>query len=72
MPDILYDGIMDPKTVDASGNLKAEYRICLRNNGKATFANLDAENDFKNIQRDIQQYNCEREALAEPSLTSSR
>jgi len=40
VPDILYDGIVDPaKLVD--GQLPPDRRICVRNNGEAGFANVD-------------------------------
>ncbi|NJL13537.1 MAG: hypothetical protein HC913_11385 [Microscillaceae bacterium] len=65
VPDILYDGIVDPATRDARGQVKPEYRICVRNNRNAQFANLDAENDFKNISRDLAPYDCTLPGLAE-------
>ena len=72
VPDILYDGIMDEKTLDENGKLKPEYRICIQNNGQATFANLDAKNNFKDIKRDINEYDCERQALKAPQQMSTR
>jgi len=63
VPDILYDGIVDRATLDESGQVKPAARICIRNNGGATFANLDAENDFQNISRDLAPHDCSREAL---------
>lgn len=59
VPNILYDGIVDPKTKDASGKVRPESRICIRNNKNQTVANMDAENDFKNISRDASAFDCE-------------
>lgn len=59
VPHILYDGIVDPKTLDASGKVKPESRICIRNNKNQTVANMDAKNDFKNINRDAAAFDCE-------------
>ncbi len=59
VPHILYDGIVDPKTVDENGKIKPESRICIRNNKNQTVANMDAKNDFKNISRDASQFDCE-------------
>ena len=59
VPHIMYDGIVDPKTKDANGKVKEGSRICIRNNRNQTVANIDAENDFKNINRDASQYDCE-------------
>ncbi|TAH22503.1 MAG: hypothetical protein EAZ08_01120 [Cytophagales bacterium] len=59
VPHILYDGITDPKTMDGNGNVKPEYRICIKNNKNESFANLDAANDFKSISKKIAPYQCE-------------
>ena len=63
VPHIVYDGILPEKARDASGQVKEEYQICLRNNDNASFAQLDAEGDFKNISRDLAPYDCARPAL---------
>jgi hypothetical protein len=59
VPDILYDGILDRKLAGDKGVYPAESRICIRNNGKARFASLDAENDFRNIATDTAPFDCE-------------
>ena len=59
-PDIVYDGIINPDAKDGKGGIRQEHMICIQNNNGATFANLDAENDFKNISRDLTPHNCER------------
>ena len=51
VPDIIYDGIEDKK--------RSDRKICIRNNANATFANLDAGGDFKNVSRDLSAHNCE-------------
>jgi hypothetical protein len=58
VPHIVYDGIINPKYRDAAGNVKPEYMICIQNNKNQSFANIDADNDFKNISRDAAPYNC--------------
>jgi parallel beta-helix repeat protein len=63
VPHILYDGIIDPKTKDENGNVKTSYKICIKNNKNESFANLDAENDFKNISKEIKNFQCEHERL---------
>ena len=40
--DILVDGSSDPKIRDKNGQLPEGKRICIRNNGKVTFGNLNA------------------------------
>jgi parallel beta-helix repeat protein len=57
IPSILYDGVVDPKSASAGG-LKGDDRICVRNNGDATFAAYDAANNFKNIVKDAKQFEC--------------
>ncbi|MBL7816210.1 MAG: right-handed parallel beta-helix repeat-containing protein [Saprospiraceae bacterium] len=59
VPHILYDGIVDPKTKDASGKIKPESRVCIKNNKNQTVANMDAKNDFKNISKDPSVFDCE-------------
>lgn len=65
VPDIVYDGILDDKLVTANGQYPAASRICIRNNKGATYANIDAANNFKNISRDISKADCNHEALPE-------
>lgn len=50
IPDILWDGIAGES---------AEKVICLQENGAASFANMDAGNDFENSNRDIEAFTCE-------------
>ncbi len=51
VPHIIFDGIRDDKK-------SGETALCIQNNEGATFANIDAEGDFKNIQSDLSAYNC--------------
>jgi parallel beta-helix repeat protein len=50
-PDIIYDGIDDPERKDR--------KICIGDNGKITFINLDAANDFKGLSKDVTLFNCQ-------------
>jgi parallel beta-helix repeat protein len=58
VPDIVYDGIPDEKLLDASGQYPADKRICVRNNRGASFANIDAANNFKHVSRDPVPVDC--------------
>lgn len=58
VPHIFYDGILNKEWTDSSGQYKPEYRICIGDNKNASFANLDAGNNFKNVSRSAAQYNC--------------
>jgi parallel beta-helix repeat protein len=69
VPDIIYDGIVDPKTRDQKGDVKPEFRVCLRNNENATFMNLDAANNFKNTSRDAAKMNCNQAPLKYTTLS---
>lgn len=62
-PTIIYDGSIDPKTLDENGKVKEEFRICVQRNEGATFANVDYDNGFKNIDRDIRNYYCELDEI---------
>ncbi len=58
VPDIQYDGIVDDKATD-----QPNARICVRNNKGASFVNLDAANNFKNVSRDMNKFDCELKRL---------
>ncbi len=59
LADILYDGIVDGEALGPDGLPVPGKRLCIRENGKATFANMDAANGFKNISRDLAPHQCE-------------
>lgn len=65
VPHIIYDGIPNEEHLDDSGQLKPEYQICIKDNKNESFGNLDAENRFKNLNTDIEPFNCEGENLPE-------
>jgi parallel beta-helix repeat protein len=76
LPDILYDGIIDPKK-QVDGKLPAELALRIKDNGKAGFANFDAmglkavkEGKAKEpaIVRDLKGYEGSRPALAPVSI----
>ena len=58
VPDIVYDGIRD-KQLLKDGQYPNDKRICIQNNGKAGFADIDAGRGFKNISRDVTLYQCQ-------------
>jgi parallel beta-helix repeat protein len=57
-PDMLWDGVV------RDGARTADARICLRGNGAAGFANMDAANDFATISRDLAPHDCALPAIA--------
>jgi parallel beta-helix repeat protein len=57
VPDIVYDGILDEKIL-VNNQYPEDKRICLMNNKGATYANIDAGNNFKTILRDITSVTC--------------
>jgi len=68
-PDVLYDGIVPEKYAgETKGRLPPERAICLENNGDATFANIDAANDFANISKDKSAHECSHERLQAVNL----
>jgi parallel beta-helix repeat protein len=58
VPDIVYDGIRD-KQLLVDGQYPKDKRICIQNNGKAGFADIDADHGFKTISRDLTPYQCQ-------------
>jgi parallel beta-helix repeat protein len=67
VPHIIYDGIVDKNTLDASGQVKPENKICIRQNKNQSVGNMDAENDFKKPTRDASQFDCTLEPLKIPT-----
>jgi len=63
VPHILFDGIEDTATKNRN--------ICIRNNQNATFANMDAGNNFKNKSRDMTPYVCEQAPIPPVVLGSN-
>ena len=63
IPDIIYDGILDPDKINTSGQLNKEHRICIINNINAQISNIDAGNDFLNISTDIEEFNCQHDSI---------
>ncbi len=63
IPDIIYDGILDPDKINTSGQLNKEHRICIINNINAQMSNIDAGNDFLNISTDIEEFNCQHDSI---------
>lgn len=51
-PDILFDGIENPK--------QKERNICIGENGEFSFINLDAANDFKSLSKDPAPFSCKQ------------
>jgi parallel beta-helix repeat protein len=58
VPHIVYDGIIDSKTLDKNKQTKPQHRICIYNNKNETFVNLDAEHKFKHKSKDLSKHNC--------------
>jgi parallel beta-helix repeat protein len=65
IPNIIYDGVVDPKTMDENNIVKDEFRICIQNNKEETFANVDFPNNFNNISTDITPYQCSHPKINE-------
>ena len=63
VPDIIYDGILDPDKINESGELFEEHKICIIDNINAQMSNIDAGNDFLNISTDIEEFNCSHDRI---------
>ncbi|MEO0896176.1 MAG: parallel beta-helix domain-containing protein [Bacteroidota bacterium] len=72
LPHIWYDGILDKDKVGDNGMYTSDHQLCIKNNKNGSFVNLDADNSFKNTSEDLKVYDCERNSLNEPDLTSLR
>jgi parallel beta-helix repeat protein len=58
VPDIVYDGSVNPAYKNNDGTIKEDQKICIRNNGNVTFVNLDMAHDNKNMSYDMKQMDC--------------
>lgn len=63
VPHILYDGIVDPGTLDKDGKPLPDRRICIRNNKNQSLVNLDAGRNFKNASLDAAPFDCQLEPI---------
>ena len=63
VPDIIYDGILDKNKLGANQKLLDEYKICIKDNINASFANIDAGNNFKNVSKNMFDYECSHDRL---------
>lgn len=70
VPEIVYDGSVNPKYFDSYGNIKPEYKICVRNNGNVEFVNLDIANKGKGMSKDVSKVDCSLEPLHEVKLAA--
>ncbi len=64
IPDILWDGVV-------SDTASPENIICISSNGDASFANMDAANDFENSSTDATPFTCEGKALPKVMLDAN-
>ena len=64
--DILYDGVIEPK--EGKPGTMADAKLCIENNGAASFLNYDAGGGFKKMVKDAKSYKCSLPALAAISL----
>ena len=63
IPNIIYDGIIDPQLLDENGLMDDENRICVKDNINSSLVNLDAGNDFINLNSNLQNFECELKKL---------
>jgi parallel beta-helix repeat protein len=65
LPDVLYDGMVDPKWGRKGANAG---QLCLQNNGAASFLNFDVAGGMKHPVRDVKQYACSLPSLTAVSI----
>ncbi|MSP15500.1 MAG: hypothetical protein EXR73_02610 [Myxococcales bacterium] len=64
LEDMIWDGYFDANKVDTDGSLK----ICIKNNGAATFRNVDWPNNFATQSTDVAPHACEHPAIPPVTL----
>ena len=68
-PDILYDGVVEPK--DGKPGKPEDARVCIENNGEASFLNYDAAGGFKKMVHDVKAYKCSLPVLTAITLPNA-
>ncbi len=68
VPDLVYDGFVNPANKNPDGTVKEDQKICFRNNGNITFSNMDLATQGKNRNSDISKFDCSLPALTEVKL----
>jgi parallel beta-helix repeat protein len=61
VPHVVYDGVLDTKRCGSDGKYLPEHRICVHDNVNQSVANMDAEHDFKRVQRNPADLDCVQE-----------
>ena len=73
LADIIYDGIIEPQqgksATSATPANPAEAKICLANNGDASFLNFDGAGGFKKMSREAKAHQCTLPPLPEIKLS---
>ena len=70
VPHIIYDGIVNAAHLDANGARLPGYEICIGENENGTFGNLDADDGFADLNRDVGPFRCA--GVAPTMLSKSR
>jgi parallel beta-helix repeat protein len=68
IPDIVYDGSVNPANLHADGTVKDDMRICFHDNGNVTFSDLDLAHHYKNRTSDASKFNCNVPQLNEVKI----
>ncbi|HYV49816.1 MAG TPA: parallel beta-helix domain-containing protein [Myxococcaceae bacterium] len=68
LPDIFYDGIVNKQKLAADGSVPEDLRLCIHDNGDASFVDVDAPHDFARIDRDLAHFACAHPPVAPVTL----
>lgn len=69
VPDIIFDGSVNPSYKNNDGTIKEDDKICLHANGEITFANLDFAGGNKNMSMDLAKMDCSVPTWQDVKLT---
>lgn len=68
IPDIIYDGYVNPSYLNTDGTVKDERKVCIHNNGNASFGDMDLPGNGAHRSNDIKKYDCSLPELMEVKL----
>lgn len=67
-PDIIYDGSVNPKNIKENGEIVDYAKICITNNFKVRYLNLDFSNELANMSNDLNPHQCNHSKLPPVAL----
>ena len=77
VPDIIFDGMLDPYFFNSNNQIYPDRNLCLKNNKDAEFLNLDINNNFEKwytpfiskFSKDKSYFSCELDPISKTQIS---